>query len=105
MTDGQTERLNRCLEHFQIAMASQRPHKWANWLTLAEWWYNSTHNSAIKMSPFEALYEVKPRQMCLDTKSRSHVASVEEFQVQRETMNYQLKEAMQATQSKYKPVH
>lgn len=78
-SDGQTERLNRCLEHFLRAMASQRPHKWANWLALAEWWYNSTYKSAIKMTPFEALYGVKPRQMCLDAASRSSIASVEEF--------------------------
>lgn len=72
-SDGQTERLNRCLEHYLRAMVSQRPNRWAKWLALAEWWYNCTYNSAIKMSPYEALYGVKPRQMGLSTVSKSSI--------------------------------
>lgn len=104
-SDGQTERLNRlnrCLEQILRSMAGQRPHKWASWLALAEWWYNSTYNSAIKMAPFEALYGMKPRQLCFNTETGSPVAPIEEFQVQREAMNHLLKETLLVSQSKYK---
>jgi len=32
------------------------PTTWADWLSLAELWYNSSHHSAIGCSPFKALY-------------------------------------------------
>lgn len=101
-TDGQTERLNRCLEQYLRAMASQRPKMWAKWLALAEWWYNSTYNSAIKRSPYEALYGTPPRQICLPSAHRSAVSTVEDFQVRREAMDHLLKEAIQSAQAKYK---
>ncbi|KAL8104628.1 uncharacterized protein LOC141680180 [Apium graveolens] len=50
-------------------MASQR--LWEKWLALAEWWYYSTYNSAIKMSPYEALYGTPPRQIYLPSSHRS----------------------------------
>lgn len=101
-SDGQTERLNRCLEQYLRAMVSQRPKTWAKWLPLAEWWYNSTFNSSIKMSPFEALYGIKPRQICQPSFCRSSVAVVEDFQVKREALNHILQDAIKSAQHKYK---
>lgn len=101
-TDGQTERLNRCLEQYLRAMTSARLRQWHKWFALAEWWYNSTHNSAIKMSPFEALYGVKPRQLCISAAVKSNIDSVLDFQVNREAMNQVLKEAIQVAQNRYK---
>jgi hypothetical protein len=59
-TDGQTERVNQCLEQYLRCMAFQEPKKWHQWLPTAEWWYNCSYHTAIKMSPFEALYEYAP---------------------------------------------
>lgn len=91
-TDGQTERLNRCLEQYLRAMASQRPKQWAKWPALAEWWYNSSYNGAIRRSPYEALYGVKPKQICVPASHKSAVDTVEDFQINREAMNHLLKE-------------
>lgn len=44
-------------------MAFNEPHKWAEWLPAAEWWYNSLYHTSIKKSPFEALYEYPPPQV------------------------------------------
>jgi hypothetical protein len=59
-TDGQTERVNQCLEQYLRCMAFQEPKKWCDWLHSAEWWYNCSFHSAIQMSPFQALYEYPP---------------------------------------------
>jgi hypothetical protein len=59
-SDGQTERVNQCLEQYLRTMAFQAPKKWSQWLTTAEWWYNSSYHTTIKTSPFEALYEYSP---------------------------------------------
>lgn len=59
-TDGQTERVNQCLEMYLRCMAGLKPTQWSHWLPLAELWYNSCHHSAAGMSPFKALYNQDP---------------------------------------------
>jgi hypothetical protein len=48
------------METFLHYFVSDCPAKWTQWLSLAEFWYNSSHHSAINTSPFEALYGYKP---------------------------------------------
>ncbi|KAK8918293.1 hypothetical protein KSP39_PZI021908 [Platanthera zijinensis] len=59
-TDGQTEVVNRCLEGYLRCMCFERPRTWATWLPLAEWWYNTTYHTAIKMTPYEVVYGQEP---------------------------------------------
>ncbi|XP_074322859.1 uncharacterized protein LOC141659833 [Apium graveolens] len=54
------------------------------------------------MSPYEALYGVKPRQMCIPATCRSAIETVQDFQIKREVMNQLLKDAIQLAQNKYK---
>ena len=37
-------------------MVFQEPKKWAEWLPLVEWWYNTTYHTTLKVSTFKALY-------------------------------------------------
>lgn len=55
-SDGQTERVNQCLEAYLRCMVFQEPKKWCSWIPLAEWWYNTTYHTATKFTPFQALY-------------------------------------------------
>lgn len=55
-TDGQTERLNQCLEGFLRCTVHSCPKKWNKWLPAAEFWYNTAFHSALGKSPFEVLY-------------------------------------------------
>jgi hypothetical protein len=41
-------------------MVFQDPKKWSSWLPMAEWWYNTSYHSSLKMTPFEALYHYPP---------------------------------------------
>lgn len=41
-TDGQTKRLNQCLETYLRCLVQACPSKWSQWLSLAEYWYNTT---------------------------------------------------------------
>jgi hypothetical protein len=59
-TDGQTERLNQCLETYLRCVVHASPAKWFYWLPLAEFWYNTTYHSALSRSPFEVLYGYPP---------------------------------------------
>jgi transposase InsO family protein len=60
-TDGQTERVNQCLETYLCCFVHAKPRQWRQWLPLAEYWYNTSYHTAIQMSPFEALYGHSPR--------------------------------------------
>jgi len=45
--DGQTERVNQCLEIYLRCAVHDSPKKWCQWLSLTELWYNSTFHSAL----------------------------------------------------------
>lgn len=36
------------------------PHKWATWIYLAEFWYNSSYHSSVRRTPFEIVYGHQP---------------------------------------------
>jgi hypothetical protein len=49
------------METFLRCFAHACPSKWHNWLSLAEFWYNSSWHSSLGRSPFEVLYGYSPR--------------------------------------------
>ena len=59
-TDGQSEVVNKCLRCYLRCAIREKPHSWSHWLGLAEYWYNTSYHSSIKMTPFEALYGYAP---------------------------------------------
>lgn len=59
-TDGQTEVVNRGLEQYLRAMVFDRPQQWYYMLCWAEYYYNTSYNSSIRMTPYQALYGKLP---------------------------------------------
>jgi hypothetical protein len=59
-TDGQTERVNQCLENYLCCMTFNEPKKWMAWLSFAEFWYNTSFHTALQLTPFQALYGFPP---------------------------------------------
>ena len=55
-TDGQSERVNQCMEMYLRCAVQDSPHQWRRWLPMAEFWYNSTFHASLKGTPFKALY-------------------------------------------------
>lgn len=77
-TDGQTERINRCLETYLRGLCMQQLGKWKTYLSAAKWWYNTSFHTSMQMTPFQALYGYKPSQLCLDL-DQTRVTAVEDW--------------------------
>jgi transposase InsO family protein len=48
-TDGQTEIVNKCVEHYLRCFSGDKPKEWLRWLPLAEWWYNTNIHASTKL--------------------------------------------------------
>ncbi|KAK8924154.1 hypothetical protein KSP39_PZI019727 [Platanthera zijinensis] len=59
-TDGQTERVNRCINQFLRIFTHQHPAHWASLLSWAEYHYNTSYHASAGMSPFEAMFGRPP---------------------------------------------
>ena len=103
-TDGQTERVNQCLETYLRCMTMQQPKQWFRWLSLAQWWYNSSHHSAVGMSPFQALYGYAPPQKEWLPEDPTPVAAVEEVLRRRRNMDHILKRQLETARNIMKQI-
>lgn len=52
--------LKSVLETYLRCMTSDLPHTWRKWISLAEWWYNTTFHTTIKCTSFEIIYGHPP---------------------------------------------
>ena len=74
-SDGKIEIVNKCLEGYLRFFVSDKQTHWVKWLTLAEWWYNTT---AAKMVPFMELYGYHLPSIASSLRDKSKVQAVEE---------------------------
>lgn len=101
-SDGQTEVTNRTLECYLRCFAGDRPSSWVSCLPWAEWWYNTTYHSAIKMTPFEALYSRPPPSISAYVPGSSAVHAVDVALRSRDVTLACLKDNMVAAQARMK---
>jgi hypothetical protein len=68
------------------------PKKWINWLSLTEYWYNTSYHSSIGTSPFEALYNHQPRHFGLRADTELVVTDVSQWLQHRQVMTDLIKQ-------------
>jgi len=100
--DGQTERLNQCLETFLRWLVHSCPTKWLDWLPLAEYWYNTTFHSALGKTPFEVLYGQSPRHLGISDISACKSADLEQWLQERELLSKLIQQQLLRAQQRMK---
>lgn len=101
-TDGQTERVNQCLEAYLRCFVHSCPCKWKDWLSLAEFWYNTTYHSSLNKTPFEVLYGQEPRQLGIDRVESCAVDDLKEWLSNRRLMTQLLQQQLLRAQQRQK---
>jgi hypothetical protein len=101
-TDGQTERVNQCLEMFLRCYVHETPKQWAKWLPLAELWYNTSFHSSLHCSPFKALYVVEPPPGIIPTLKHYDHQDVSDILKERQLFSEMLREQLQKAQNRMK---
>ncbi|PNX96526.1 transposon Tf2-1 polyprotein, partial [Trifolium pratense] len=94
-TDGQTEVVNRSLEAYLRCFTSENPRQWYKYLHLAEFWHNTAFHSAIKMTPFEALYGRKPPSLLDYVSGQTNIRDLDTTLQQRQAILDTLKTNLQ----------
>ncbi|XP_077215503.1 uncharacterized protein LOC143850075 [Tasmannia lanceolata] len=90
-TDGQSVVLNRCHEQYLHAFSQDNPKHWQASLLWAEYSYNTSFHSAIKMTPYEAVYGRQPPTIPSYMQGSSRVEAADEELTQRDTILTRLK--------------
>nr|GEV09195.1 reverse transcriptase [Tanacetum cinerariifolium] len=99
-SDVQTEVVNRCLECYLRCMIRDKPKEWMQWLSLAEYWYNTNFHSSTNITLFEAVYgQPLPTYVPYES-GESHVESVDRSLQAREQTIQQLKFHLQRSQDR-----
>lgn len=101
-TNGQTERVNQCLEAYLRCFLHGCPTKWKDWLSLAEFWYNTTYHSSLGKTPFEILYGHEPRHSGIDRVETCVVDDLAEWQFNRKTMTQLMQQQLMRAQQRQK---
>lgn len=101
-TDGQTERVNQCLETYLRCFVHACPHKWIQWLSLAEFWYNTSTHSALGRTPFEVLYGFPPRHLVLDVDAAVPVPELSQWLQDRDLMHSVIQQHLLRAQERMK---
>ena len=101
-TDGQTERVNQCVETYLRCAVHACPKNWFKWLFLAEYWYNTCFHSALGRTPFEVIYGHLPREFGVIQVEECTVPDLAAWLKEREIMHELLQQHLKQAQDRMK---
>ena len=98
-SDGQTERVNQCLETYLRCAVHSCPGNWFHWLHLAQFWYNTSMHSALGMTLFQAMFARLPREFGTLQVDQCAVPNLATWLREREIMKEMLKHQLDRAQT------
>ena len=94
--------MNKTLEQYLRSVIGEKPNLWVQTLPWAEWWYNTSYHSSIRMSPFEALYGYQPPIISAYLPGSTAVALVDQQLKERDELLEIVKRNLVAAKSRQK---
>lgn len=101
-TDGQTERLNQCLEAYVRCCVHSCPREWSKWISLAEFWYNTNYHTALGLTPFEVLYGHPPKQFGISDPLETTVPKLDQWLKERHLLSKLVQQQLLRAQQRMK---
>lgn len=85
-------------------LTGDRPTAWSKWLSLAEWWYNTTFHISTGLTPYEALYGQTPPNLKHYAPGGTTIAAAEKLLQDREATLKLLREHLATSQHRMKQI-
>lgn len=86
--------MNRRLEQYLRAFTQEKPQSWVSLLCWAEFSYNSSYHSGLKMTPFQALYGRIPPTIPVYSKGSTSIQALDDALTERDALLRSLKEIL-----------
>lgn len=101
-SNGQTNVTNRILEFYFRSYINEVTTDWVQLLPWTELWYNTSYQSAIKMTPYQALFGREPPGLVDYVKNGTMLEAAEQVSLQRTNLLHTLKTNLQRAQQAMK---
>ncbi|KAI9173955.1 hypothetical protein LWI28_009289 [Acer negundo] len=102
VTDGQTEVVNRTLEQYLRCYCHKEQKRWKEYISWAEYWYNTSHHASINMSPFEVMYGRSPPMLNTYEERTARNEEVERKLIARDEVVAKVKKELEKAQGRMK---
>lgn len=83
-------------------MVFNEPRRWSHWLSLSEWWYNTTYHTSLQITPFQALYGFPPPLINEVSVPGPENEEARDFLSEKETILQNLKDNLAQAQNRIK---
>ncbi|KAA0066203.1 Transposon Ty3-I Gag-Pol polyprotein [Cucumis melo var. makuwa] len=101
-SNGQTEVVNRGVEVYLRCFCNEKPKEWIKWLPWAEYWYNTTFQRALGMTPFQLVYGRKPPSLLYYGDQATSNVTLDEQLKERNVILLSLREHLRLAQDQMK---
>jgi hypothetical protein len=91
-TDGQSKVTNRIITVYLRCLADDHPKSWLRWLPWVECCYNTSHQTALKATPFEVVYGCAPPSLLPVPPGTMRVAAVDQHLRDRDTFLFEVRD-------------
>lgn len=93
-SDGQSEVVNRVILMYLRCLAGDRPRTWLQWLSWAEYCYNTSYHTSLKCSPFQVVYGREPPSLQSYEPGSARLAAVDKQMKDRDDFLAEIKDRL-----------